>query len=192
VADNLIVKVALFGGAAAAVYYFFVMVPSGVPSTGVWNGYRNTGGGTRTSPAPGDTWVDANGAVVATLVSGTLQNSWQPATSTTSVTASTTTAAPATPAPSALDSLYTAMVAAATAAGISSTGPDGWNVYLVQAGYPSPAPDPADVFPGVDRSIAMTSAQYWAGMSAWLQKNKGMSGGIFGGLAGLIYCGGLC
>jgi hypothetical protein len=116
-----------------------------------------------------------------------------PATTPATATTAATTTPAAAAAPSALDTLYTAMVAAATAGGISTTGPDGWNYYLVQGGYPSPAPDPADVFPGVDRSIPMTSAQYWAGMSAWLQKNKGMSGvGIFGGLAGLIYCGGLC
>lgn len=183
-ADNLIVKVALFGGAAAAVYYFFAMVPTGVPSTGVWNGYRDTGKGSRTSPAAGDTWVDDKGAVIAVYASG----KWQAAQATTAAATTTTTTTTA----STLDVLYTAMEKAATAAGVTLSGPDGWNVYLVQAGYPSPAPDPADVFPGVDRSIPMTSAAYWAGMSAWLKANKGMSGGIFDGLAGLVYCRGLC
>lgn len=91
-----------------------------------------------------------------------------------------------------LDGLYNRMVALASKAGITTTGPDGWTYYLAETGLVSGLPDPAQVFPGVDRSVAMTPPQYWAGMSAWLKANKGFSGlGIFGGLAGLIY-GGLC
>jgi hypothetical protein len=96
------------------------------------------------------------------------------------------------PAPT-LDGLYTRMVALAAKNGVTTTGPDGWNYYLNETGLVSGLPDPLEVFPGVDRTQPMTSAEYWAGMSAWLARNKGLSGpGIFGGLAGLIYCGGLC
>lgn len=42
--------------------------------------------------------------------------------------------------------------------------PDDWNVYLVRAGGPNPAPDPLAAFPGVDRSQPMSFDTYWSGM----------------------------
>ncbi len=91
---------------------------------------------------------------------------------------------PAPPAPvttgfNSLSAIYARMAASAHANGATSVGlsPDAWNFYLQSVIDPGiTLPDPMLVFPGVDRSKAMTVAQYWAGMSAWLNKNAGLSG----------------
>ena len=111
------------------------------------------------------------------------------------------TVAPVAPAPvtNSLDSIYSALSAAATAAGVNlntgvasgtNVGPDGWNYYLASV-YTLPGggslPDPNGVFPGVDRSQPMSLATYWASMSPWLAKNEGLSGlGLFGGLGAVV------
>lgn len=113
------------------------------------------------------------------------------ATATTTTTPTTTT--PTTPvAPTStfntLDAIYSRMVAAATADKAASTlTADQWNVYLKLNSNVSSPPDPPTVFPDQDRATLMTSAQYWAGMSAYLAKNMGMSGlGLYGGLGAFI------
>jgi hypothetical protein len=89
--------------------------------------------------------------------------------------------------PASADVLYQGMVAKATAAGISLTGPDGWNTFVVAAGGPNPMPDPGQVF--ADRSQNLTAAQYWAVMAPALVKSGGLKGlGIFAGLGMLAGC----
>jgi hypothetical protein len=89
-----------------------------------------------------------------------------------------------------LDAIYQRLVAAAIAGGINpavGVGPDGWNFYLNLPTVSTivTAPDPMTVFPGIDRSKAMTAVQYWSGMSDYLHKNNGLNGlrGIGLGLA---------
>lgn len=91
------------------------------------------------------------------------------------------TVATTAPLPASADVLYQGMVSKASAAGVSLTGPDGWNVFLVSAGGPNPAPDPSTIF--ADRSQNLTAAQYWAKMAPYLVSHGTLSGmGIFGGL----------
>lgn len=114
-------------------------------------------------------------------------------TSTASSSAGTTTTAVTTPlvsspASNQLDTLYTKMVNAATAAGTTSTGVDGWGYYLNQF---TTAPDPMPAFqaqnPNFDRSQNMTAAQYWAVIAPVLKTQLGLSGlGLYGGLGDLI------
>ena len=111
------------------------------------------------------------------------------------------TVAPVAPAPvtHSLDSIYSALSAAALAAGVNlgtgvasgtNVGPDGWNYYLATV-YSLPGggslPDPNSVFPGVDRSQPMSLATYWASMAPWLGSHAGLSGlGLFGGLGAVL------
>ena len=90
-----------------------------------------------------------------------------------------------------LDSIYARMVDVANKAGVPAAGtsPDGWNVYLGQAGGPNPAPDPDLVFgaPAVAAARSgspMNAAQYWSKMAPYLAATAGLSGlGVFGNLA---------
>lgn len=77
---------------------------------------------------------------------------------------------------------------AATSAGVTSQTPDEWNVLYLAQGGPAPAPDPIDVFGGRPE---MTLAQYWAGMSAYLARTRGLAGmSIYAGLGRLAFGGG--
>jgi LDH2 family malate/lactate/ureidoglycolate dehydrogenase len=92
--------------------------------------------------------------------------------------------------PSTLDSAYAKMVAAATAAGTTSTGVDGWGYYLNNSGAGITSPDPIPAFsaaiPNFDRSQNFTAPQYWAIMAPALRSQLGLSGlGIYGGLGAL-------
>jgi len=103
---------------------------------------------------------------------------------TTTGTAATTTAVElakvAAPSFNSLDAIYSRMVALASKDGITSTGPDVWNYYTVNAGGPSQMPSPEDA--GLTR-VNMTSAQYWSAMSPVLKTKLGLSGmGFYGGL----------
>lgn len=80
-----------------------------------------------------------------------------------------------------LDAIYRRLVTVATAGGVNpavGVGPDAWNTYLVLPTVSTvvTAPDPMAVFPGIDRSKAMTAVQYWSGMSDYLSKNSGLKG----------------
>jgi hypothetical protein len=82
------------------------------------------------------------------------------------------------------------MLAAATAAGTTSTGVDGWGYYLNQVPGVV-APDPILPFtaanPNFDRSQNMSAAQYWAVIAPVLKTQYGLSGlGIYGGLGALM------
>jgi hypothetical protein len=80
------------------------------------------------------------------------------------------------------------IASAATSAGLTSQTPDEWNVLYLAQGGPAPAPDPMDVFGGRPE---MTLAQYWAGMSAYLARTRGLAGmGIYAGLGRLAFGGG--
>jgi hypothetical protein len=201
----------LYAGIAVGGYYLYttmVQVPTGVPTTGVWNGYQPTGGGSRTSPKVGDTWLDGSGKVVATFGTGLWIPNMVPASTSTATQPVTTTPAgpsgiltPAPPvrfspsggnapssAPNSLDSIYAAMTAAA---GPGRFAVDEWGYYLnaVLAPLGKSAPDPMPAFtsanaygPSFDRSMVMSPSQYWSVMAPVLQQQFGLSG--FRGLAG--------
>ncbi len=67
----------------------------------------------------------------------------------------------------------------------SLLSPDHWNVYYNMAGGPAPVPDPLEVFGG---RPDMTLAQYWAGISDYLSRTRGLSGlGVYAGLGRLAF-----
>lgn len=79
-----------------------------------------------------------------------------------------------------------------TVGGVPSATPDVFNFYLAQVFTPTGSspdgwpPNVLQVFPGVDRTQAMSITTYWAGISSYLSASMGMSGlGVFAGLAGL-------
>lgn len=114
----------------------------------------------------------------------------------TTITSGTTTPIPVTvAAPAGADAAYTSLVAAMTAAthdpavvlrgGVISALPNVFNAYLatVLPNIAGSVPAPNLVWPSGDPTVAMTSAQYWAGMAPYLS-GKGLMGlGHFGAVA---------
>ena len=81
---------------------------------------------------------------------------------------------------SSLASIFGRLTARAVREGLTNASPDEWNVLYIAEGGPGPAPDPIAVFGNRD---PMSLATYWAGMSAWLAANKGLTGlGVYSGL----------
>jgi hypothetical protein len=83
--------------------------------------------------------------------------------------------------------------AVTTSGGVISANPDVFNYYLAEVFTPSGSspwgwpPNTLQVFPGVNRETPMSITTYWAGVSAYLSSQMGMSGlGIFAGLGMVI------
>ncbi len=69
--------------------------------------------------------------------------------------------------------IFSRLTARASREALTVASPDQWNVLYISEGGPGPAPDPNEIFGGHD---PISLAAYWAGMSAWLSKTKGLSG----------------
>lgn len=181
-------KLLLFGGAAAAAaWWFYVRVPTGVPSTGAWDGYQQ-GTGTRMSPGVGDGWRDANNNLVARFDG----KAWIPASGLVNTpgalvvpTGPVVPVVPVNQFPiqgANTVSAIQARVILAAAAPPEGIPIDGWGYYLNDALAPlgKSAPDPMPLFsaasPGFDRSQKVTAAQYWPVMGAALRSQLGLSG----------------
>jgi hypothetical protein len=184
-------KLVLGGAAAAAGYWFFLRIPSGVPSTGAWNGYKNVGGGTRMTPKRGDLWTASDGTTVVAGFDGTnwVNNESAQAAQTAQMNA-TLALHPVAPVvvpvvgANTLAGIYGRLVtnAKAPAAGLTV---DQWG-YSLNPEVSGAAPDPLPIFvaaiPGFDRSQLVTAPQYWAVMGPALKTQLGLSGlGFFGG-----------
>ena len=173
-ANNGMEKVLTFGALAVGAYFvyewFFTTPAATTPAAS-----------TSSTPPAGSTSTSGSGST-GTEAAG-----------------STTTAAT----PLNLAALYTALVAATrtvtdpavnNSGGTTMANPDVFNWYFSQVMPNPPAgktgawpPDPTAVFPGIDRTQQMPITQYWAGMSAYLSQNFGMSGlGVFAGLGALV------
>ena len=161
-ADNTMVKVALFGGAAYLAYRFGLLSFLGVgPSS-------STGGGATTSPTtPG-----------------------QPVNAVT-VPAPVTPASPfASTNLNSLDKVYAAFVAQVDPSSLHTV--DEWDWFLMHAVPGFTAPDPMSIFPqrlaGMTppwtRDMPIPLITYWAVIAPWLKQQQGLSGlGHFGSLA---------